>query len=103
MTRVTGFPAVMWGTAIIGFGSYHYRYASGHEGDACLVGFASRKSDISVYLSTDFTSRDALLARLGKHKMAKACLSIRKLIDVDLGVLEQLITESVAQVKRVSG
>lgn len=100
MTRVTGFPAVMWGTGIVGFGSYHYQYASGHSGDACLVGFASRKTDISVYLTTGFAGRDALLAKLGKHKMAKACLSIRKLSDVDLAVLEQLVLGSVAEVQR---
>ncbi|OYU44083.1 MAG: hypothetical protein CFE44_14855 [Burkholderiales bacterium PBB4] len=100
MTRVTQHPPVMWGPSIVGFGSYHYKYESGREGDSCLVGFASRKSDISVYLSSEFPEREALLARLGKHKMAKACLSIRKLSDVDLAVLEQLVQGSVAQVQR---
>ena len=100
MSRVTQHPPVMWGPSIVGFGSYHYKYESGREGDSCLVGFASRKSDISVYLSSEFPEREALLARLGKHKMAKACLSIRKLSDVDLAVLEQLVQGSVAQVQR---
>lgn len=103
MARATGHPAVMWGTGIVGFGSYHYRYDSGREGDSCLTGFASRKGDISVYLMADFPQRDALLAQLGKHKMGKACLYIRKLSDVDASVLEQLVQGSVAQVKRTYG
>ena len=102
MSRATGHPAVMWGTGIVGFGSYHYRYDSGREGDSCLTGFAARKGDISIYLRGDFPQRDALLARLGKHKMGKACLYIRKLSDVDLTVLEQLVQASVAQVQRTN-
>ena len=93
----------MWGTGIVGFGSYHYRYDSGREGDSCLTGFASRKGDISVYLMADFPQRDALLARLGKHKIGKACLYIRKLSDIDASVLEQLVQGSVAQVQRIYG
>jgi hypothetical protein len=103
MARATGHPAVMWGTGIVGFGSYHYRYDSGREGDTCLTGFASRKGEISVYLMADFPERDALLAQLGKHKMGKACLYIRKLSDIDTGVLEQLVVGSVAQVQRSYG
>ena len=99
--RVTGQQAKMWGPSIVGFGSYHYRYESGREGDSCLVGFTSRKGDISVYLSSGFPTREALLARLGKHKMAKACLYISKLSDVDLTVLEKLVRDSVAEVKRL--
>ena len=101
MAQATQHPPVMWGLSIVGFGSYHYRYASGREGDSCLVGFSSRTGDISVYLSSGFPTREALLARLGKHKMAKACLSIRKLSDVDLTVLEKLVRDSVAEVKRL--
>jgi Domain of unknown function (DU1801) len=85
----------MWGSSIVGFGSYHYRYESGREGDSCATGFSSRKTDISVYLTADFPGQEALLARLGKHKMGKACLSIRRLSDVDIGVLEQLVARSV--------
>ena len=85
----------MWGSSIVGFGSYHYRYESGREGDACATGFSSRKTDISVYLTADFPGQEALLSRLGKHKMGKACLSIRRLSDVDIGVLEQLVARSV--------
>ena len=100
--RVTGCEPKMWGPSVIGYGSYHYKYESGREGDSCLVGFTSRKGDISVYLSSGFPTREALLARLGKHKMAKACLTIRKLSDVDLAVLEQLVQDSAAQVKRLN-
>jgi hypothetical protein len=89
--RVTGEPAVMWGSAIVGYGSYHYKYESGREGDSCRTGFAARKGDISIYLGADFPDRTALLARLGRHKMGKACLYIRKLNDVDVEVLAQLV------------
>lgn len=99
MGRATKEPPKMWGPSIVGFGSYHYKYESGREGDSCLVGFASRKGDISVYLSGSFPEREALLAKLGRHKMAKACLYIRRLDDVDLQVLEQLVARSAASVK----
>jgi hypothetical protein len=103
MTKATKMKPKMWGTSIVGFGSYHYRYASGREGDACLTGFSSRKGDISIYLVGDFPKREALLAKLGKHKMAKACLYVRKLSDVDLKVLEQLVIDSIAARKRNHG
>jgi hypothetical protein len=90
----------MWGPSIVGFGSYHYRYESGREGDSCLAGFSSRKGDISLYLAGGFPGRDALLAKLGKHKMGKGCLYVRRLSDVDLKVLEQLVIESIAEMKR---
>ncbi len=95
MARLTGAPAVMWGAGIVGFGSYHYRYDSGREGDAPLAGFASRKGDISVYLSCDDAPLQALRERLGRHKMGKACLYLRRLDDVDQGVLEQMVTASI--------
>lgn len=100
MTKATKQQPKMWGTSIVGFGSYHYKYESGREGDSCLTGFSSRTGDISVYLVASFPGREALLAKLGKHKMGKACLYIRKLSDVDLKVLEQLIVGSVAARKR---
>jgi len=103
MARITQAPARMWGTGIVGFDSYHYRYESGREGDAPVTGFSSRKSDISVYLSTGAPDQEALLARLGRHRMGKACLSIRKLADVDMDVLEQLVAGSVAEVRRRHG
>lgn len=100
MQAVTGEPPVMWGSAIVGFGRYHYRYDSGREGDACLTGFSSRKADISVYLVAEGQGQAELLTRLGRHKMAKACLHIRRLADVDAGVLRQLVAASVAEVQR---
>jgi len=102
MTKATKEEPTMWGTSIVGFGSYHYKYASGREGDACLTGFSSRKGDISVYL-TSFPGQEELLAKLGKHKMGKACLYIRKLSDVDLTILEQLIVGCVAEQKHRYG
>jgi len=103
MARATNEPPTMWGPSIVGFGSYHYQYESGREGDSCLVGFSSRKGDISVYLMGSFPEREALLARLGRHKLAKACLYIRRLGDVDLAVLEQLVARSAASVKERYG
>ena len=96
MSRATGAPPVMWGAGIVGFGSYHYRYDSGREGDFCVIGFAARKGDISLYLMAGFEDQEALLARLGRHKTGKACLYLRKLDDIDLAVLEELVNASVA-------
>ena len=89
MERVTGEPATLWGTTIIGFGSYHYRYASGHEGDSCRIGFSPRSANLVLYVG-GFPEYEALLGRLGKHKSSKACLYINKLADVDLNVLEEI-------------
>jgi hypothetical protein len=101
MTRITGHKPKMWGPSIVGFGSYHYKYASGHEGDACLAGFSPRKSELTVYLGVDddLNKRNALLARLGKHRMTTACLYIKRLEQVDIGVLEQLVRQSVEATK----
>jgi hypothetical protein len=85
---------------IVGFGKYHYKYDSGHEGDSCLVGFSSRKPDISIYLFPVFPKKDALLEKLGKHRMGKGCLYIRRLADVDTGVLEKMVVASITEVKR---
>jgi hypothetical protein len=101
MTKATKQKPKMWGPSIVGFGSYHYKYDSGHEGDACLTGFASRKGDISVYLVPGAPGQKQLLAKLGKHKMGKGCLYIRKLADVDLAVLEQLVTTSVGAARKM--
>ena len=103
MERLTGQPAVLWGPAIIGCDRYHYRYASGREGDAPLAAFSPRKGDISVYLSCDAAASSGLLARLGRHTMAKACLYIRKLADVDMAVLEQLGADSMAETRQRYG
>jgi hypothetical protein len=99
MTKATKHPPKMWGAGIVGFGSYHYKYESGREGDSCMVGFSSRKKDIAIYLVGDFPGRDELLDKLGKHQTAKACLYVRRLGDVDLKVLEQLVVASVKQRK----
>jgi len=90
----------MWGPGIGGFGSYHYKYASGHEGDSALAGFAVRGSELVVYIAEDFDNRDALLAKLGKHRTGKVCVYIRRLANVDLKVLETLVVRSVAETKR---
>jgi hypothetical protein len=100
MSRVTKEQPRMWGTSIVGFGSYHYKYESGHEGDACLVGFASRKDAISLYILSGFESREGLLAELGKYKSGKGCLYIRHLSDINVPVLEKLVSESVATLRR---
>ncbi|MGB3336016.1 MAG: DUF1801 domain-containing protein [Devosia sp.] len=100
MQDVSGAPPVLWGT-MIGFGHYHYKYATGHEGDAFLVGFAPRKAEFSVYLmgTGDAERREALLARLGKHRMGKGCLYVKRLDDIDLGVLRELAETSVAALR----
>ena len=90
MERVTGEPAVMWGPSIVGFGRYHYRYASGHEGEMCRVGFSPRSANLVVYV-TSFAGSEALLDRLGKHKRSQACLYLTKLADVDGTVLEEIV------------
>lgn len=99
MTKVTKEKPVMWGPGIVGFGNYHYKYESGREGDMCLVGFSSRKGDISVYLMADYEGKAELMKKLGKHKMGKGCLYIRRLEDVDTKVLEKMVGKSVAAVK----
>ena len=100
MRRVTRREPRMWGPSIVGFGSYHYKYPSGHEGDSALAAFAARGSELVVYVAADFEGRDALLASLGKHKTGKVCVYIRRLADVDLKVLETLVARSVADTKR---
>ncbi len=94
MSKATGAKAHMWGPTIVGFGTYHYKYDSGHEGDACIAGFSPRKAAISIYLA-EFPERDALLAKLGKYKMGKSCLYVKKLDDIDMGVLKQLVETSI--------
>lgn len=96
MERVTGEPARMWGPSIIGFGQYHYKYDSGHEGDMCRLGFSPRKAELVLYVLTEAGGQEALLARLGKHRTGKCCLYVRKLSDVDEAVLEELIVDSLA-------
>lgn len=98
-TEQTGYPAKMWGTAIIGFGSYHYHYDSGREGDAPLAAFSPRKGKITLYMCSQYDQRDALLAELGKHKTAKSCVYLNKLADINLEVLRRMIVASVQRMK----
>ena len=100
MERVTGKPAVMWGPSIVGFGSYHYRYASGHEGDMCRVGFSPRSANLVLYVG-GFPEYEALLAKLGKHKRSKSCLYLNKLADVDSAVLEEIARRTYAATEDV--
>ena len=100
MRKITKQDPKMWGPSILGFGSYHYKYASGHEGDCPLAGFAARGRELVVYIEADFEERDELLAKLGDHKTGKVCVYIRRLANVDLKVLEQLVARSVADTKR---
>jgi hypothetical protein len=102
MEAVTGEKPVLWGDAIVGFGTYHYKYATGHEGDAPVVAFSPRKRNLTVYLIYGFAENADLLSKLGKHSTAKTCLYINKLEDVDLKVLEKLIRDTVKQVRRQS-
>jgi hypothetical protein len=94
-TETTGFEAKMWGPSIIGFGSYHYKYATGHEGDAPLVGFSPRKAKISLYFAPGEPRREELLKIFGKHTTGKACVYINKVSDIDSEVLKELIRQSV--------
>ncbi len=100
MKEQTGFEAKMWGPAIIGFGSYHYKYASGHEGDAPLVGFSPRKNEFALYLSSLFDQRDELLKKFGKHKTSKACIYFKKMEDIDVEILKKMITNSLEYMKK---
>jgi hypothetical protein len=101
MSELSAEPPRMWGPSIVGFGSYHYRYDSGREGEMCLIGFAARKTDISIYLLGGTPEMDALrLSALGGHKMGKACLYIRRLADVDMAVLRRLLQMSIAELRR---
>lgn len=100
MRKVTGCRPRMWGPSIVGFGSYHYTYASGHEGDSCVLGFSSRKADITVYLVPGFAGAEPLLAKLGKHRTGKGCLYLKRLDGVDMAVLEQLLVRSVEETRR---
>ncbi len=99
MGEVTGEAPTMWGESIVGFGRYHYKYASGREADWMLVGFSPRKQNLTLYIMAGFAQYDALLARLGKHSTGSSCLYIKKLQDIDLAVLRELVSQSVAHVK----
>ena len=95
MERITGEPAIMWGPSIVGFGSYHYRYDSGHQADMCRVAFSPRSANLVLYVGS-FPEYEGLLAKLGKHKRSKACLYLNKLADVDAGVLDEIVRRTYA-------
>ncbi len=100
MTRVTGCKPRMWGPSIVGFGQYHYKYETGREGDSLMTGFSPRKARMVVYVMPGYDDMSEQLAKLGKHKLGKSCLYINKLADVDLEVLEQIVADGVASVRR---
>lgn len=101
MEQASGHKAKMWGPTIIGFGKYHYKYASGHEGDAPRLGFSPRKDAITLYLMPEDGRREAILARLGKHKSSKGCIYIKRLEDVDEQVLKELIHASLKYINEL--
>jgi hypothetical protein len=98
--KATKFEPKMWGTSIIGFGSYHYKYDSGHEGDAALIGFSPRKQNFTVYLMCGLHEQPALLKKLGKHKTGKGCLYFNSMKDIDAGTLSELIKISMEAIKQ---
>lgn len=100
MQKVTGKKPRMWGSNIVGFDEYHYRYASGHEGDMCVIGFSPRAAALTLYVLADFDEKQELLQKLGKHKTGKGCLYINKLADVDVKVLETIIRTTYAWMKQ---
>jgi hypothetical protein len=100
MEEVTGANPEMWGDSIVGFGTYHYKYESGREGDWFLTGFSPRKANLTLYIMSGFSKYPELLRQLGKHKTGKSCLYINRFEDVDTKVLRRLIRESVAYLKR---
>ena len=102
MKRVTGSDPEMWGDSIVGFGGYHYKYASGREGDWFVTGFSPRKQNLTLYIMAGFDEYDQLLSKLGKHSTGKACLYIKKIEDVDVDVLEELVKKSVDHMEKSS-
>ena len=99
MREITGNRATMWGPSIVGFGKYHYKYASGREGDFFLTGFSPRKQALSIYIISGFKAHAGLMEKLGKFKTGKSCLYVKSLDDIDRAVLKELVTESVAHMR----
>ena len=98
---ITGFEPKMWGPAIIGFGNYHYKYESGHEGDAPLAGFSPRKDSLVLYFAPEFENREVLLSQLGKHRSSKSCVYVKKLGDIDIKILEIMIVNSMTHTTKL--
>ena len=103
MKRATGVDPAVWSSGVVGFGTFHYKSASGQEGDWFPVGFASRKAAITVYLGLSLDDSAGLLAKLGKYKTGKGCIYIKRLADVDLAVLEELVADAYARIKQTYG
>ncbi len=103
MKQVTGLEPRLWGGSMVGFGEYHYQYASGHAGDTFLVGFSPRKQALTLYVLSGFEQQERLLERLGKYKTGKGCLYINRLEDVDLPTLRSLIEQAYAHKRELSG
>jgi len=99
MKKITKHEPKMWGPSIVGFGKYHYKYASGHEGDMAIAGFSPRKQALTIYIVAGFKKYPNLMKKLGKYKTGQACLYIKKIDDVDMKVLKELVTESVKFIK----
>ncbi|RPI16987.1 MAG: DUF1801 domain-containing protein [Ignavibacteriae bacterium] len=102
MKKITKKEPVMWGSTMIGFGNYHYKYKSGHEGDCFMIGFAPRKAQLVIYMMPGYEEKTVLMKKLGKYKTGKSCLYINKLEDVDVKVLKELMKESYNDVKKLS-
>jgi Domain of unknown function (DU1801) len=100
MSKASGNPPRIWGPSIIGFGQYHYRYDSGREGDMCRIGFSPRKGQTVIYIVDGFPGHADLMTRLGKHKTGKSCLYIKRLSEVDMGVLGELVDASLTEMDR---
>ena len=100
MKEITGEEPKMWGPTMVGFGSYHYKYESGREGDMFMVGFSPRKANLTLYLATGYPQYDELMQQLGKYKTSKACLYVKKLADIDQAVLRKLIEQSVVYARQ---
>ena len=100
MEEVTGMKPKMWGPSIVGFGSYHYKYASGHEGDMPIAAFSPRKQNLTIYIMPDSDRRADLMKKLGKHAASKSCLYIKRLDDIHMPTLKKLVSESVKYVKK---
>ena len=99
MSAITGSPPVLWGSSLVGFGRYHYTYASGREGDFFLTGFSPRKQALTIYIMPGFSEYETILGNLGKYKTGKSCLYVKKLDEIDRDLLRELITKSVAYMR----
>ncbi|MCF6141063.1 DUF1801 domain-containing protein [Flavobacterium sp. K77] len=100
MSKWSGTKPKMWGPTIIGFGNYHYKYESGHEGESMLIGFSPRKAAFSLYVTTETHDNQELLDQLGKFKMGKACIYVKKLADINIEILEQICRTTIEKIKQ---